>query len=173
MATKQKEKTVAEYADKFKRAKSIYLADYTGVDVPTVTELRKKFRESDIEYRVLKNRLAKRSLNEAGINDLDPYLVGVTSFVIGYDDPVVPAKIIKEFKKNKKQVLTVKAAYFEGKAFSAQEAVKLADLPSREVLLAQFVGLLQAPMTKLAGTLQASMQKLVRSLDALKISKSE
>ena len=172
MPTQHKIDKVAEYADKFKKAKSVYLTDFTGIDVITITEIREKFREADIEYRVLKNRLAIRSLNDAGISDLDQYLRGVTSFVIGYDDPVIPAKILKEFNK-KKEILKVKAVYFEGKALSAEEAKKLADLPSRDVLLSQFVGLLQAPMSKLAGTLQSAMSKLAGTLEAVKDSKSE
>ena len=171
MPTQEKIAIIDEYAEKFKQAKSVYLTDYTGIDVITVTDLRKRFREENIEYKVLKNRLAKRSLNSIGISDLDPYLQGVTSFVIGYDDPVTPAKIIKEFNK-KKERLKIKAVYLEGQVLDASEAAKLADLPSRDVLLSQFVGLLQSPLTKLAGTLQASMQKFVRTLDALKDTKN-
>jgi large subunit ribosomal protein L10 len=170
MPTKEKIDVVEQFTEKFQKAKSVYITDYQGMDVGAVTDLRKLFRDADVEYRVLKNRLAKRSLNEAGINDLDEHLKGVSSFAIGYDDPVAPAKIIKDFNK-KKYVLKLKAVYFEGKVFSAEEAVKLADLPNREALLSQFVGVLQAPMTKLAGTLQASMQKLVRTLGAVKETK--
>jgi large subunit ribosomal protein L10 len=170
MATQQKIDIVEKYSEKFKDAKGVYLANYSGIDVHTVTEIRKKFRESDIEDKVLKNRLAKRSLNNAGISELDEYLKGVTAYIIDYSDPVSPAKIIKEFNK-KNEVLQVKAVYVEGKVLSADEAKRLADLPSREALLSQFVGLLQSPMTKFAGTLQASMQKLVRTLDAVKDSK--
>lgn len=173
MATQQKIDIVTEYTEKFKKAKAVYLADFSGINVITVTELREKFRDSDIEYKVLKNRLAKRSFNNAGVDDLDSYLNGVTSFIIGYDDPVVPAKILKEFNKANKDIIKLKAVYLEGKTLSAEEAVKLADLPSRDALLSQFVGLLQAPMTKLAATLQASMQKLAGTLDAVKNSKAE
>ncbi len=170
MATQQKIDLVNVYSEKFKEAKGVYLANFSGVDVHTDTEVRKKFRESEIEYKVLKNRLAKISLNNAGISELDEYLKGVTAFIIDYNDPVSPAKILKEFNK-KKEILKLKAVYVEGKVLSADEAKRLADLPSREVLLGQLVGLLQAPMTKLAGTLQASMQKLARTLDAVKDSK--
>lgn len=170
MATQQKIDLVDAYSEKFKEAKGVYLANFSGMDVQTVTEVRKKFRESEIEYKVLKNRLAKISLNNAGISELDEYLKGVTAFIIDYNDPVSPAKILKEFNK-KKEILQLKAVYVEGKVLSADEAKRLADLPTREVLLGQFVGMLQAPMTKLAGTLQASMQKLARTLDAVKDSK--
>ncbi len=171
MATAKKIEIVSEYTEKFKSAKAVYLTDFKGIDVATDTELRKKFRESDIEYKVLKNRLAKRALNEAGITDLDPYLKGVTAFAIGYDDPVVPAKIIKEFNKPKEK-LGLKVVYFEGKVFDAQAAAALADLPSREVLISQFASAIQAPMVKLAGTLQATMQKMVGVLNSLKDKKT-
>lgn len=170
MATQVKIDLVEEYTDKFKRAKSVYLTDYSGIDVITITEMRKKFREQNIEYKVLKNRLAKRSLNNAEISDLDPHLTGLNSFVISYDDPIAPARVIKEFNK-KKERLKLKVVYLEGEVFEAEKAAALADLPTREELLAQFVGLLQAPMTKFVGTIQASMQKLARALDAVKESK--
>lgn len=170
MPTQQKIELVEKYSEKFKDAKGIYLADFSGMDVHTVTAMRKQFRESEIEYKVLKNRLAKRALNNAGISELDEYLKGVNAYIIDYADPVSPAKIIKDFNK-KKEILQLRAVFVEGKVLSSEEAKKLADLPSREALLSQFVGLLQAPMTKFAGTLQASMQKLVRTLDAVKENK--
>jgi len=172
MATPRKIEIVEEYTEKFKKAKGIYLTDYTGIDVKTIDDLRKKFRESNIEYKVLKNRLAKIAFNNIGVKEMDPYLQGVTSFVIGYDDPVIPAKIITEFNKKTKK-LNLKAAYLEGTVFGPEEAVKLADLPTRDVLLGQFVGLLQAPMSKLVATLQAPLQKMVGLLESLKEKKQE
>jgi large subunit ribosomal protein L10 len=170
MATQEKIDIVQAYTDKFKSAKSVYLTDFSGIDVVTVTEMRKKFRESNIEYKVLKNRLAKRSLQAADISALDEHLTGVNAFVISYDDPVAPAKIIKEYNK-KKELLKLKVVYLEGQVFAAEKAAALADLPSREELLAKFVGLLQAPIAKLMATLQAPMQKLAGTLDAVKNSK--
>ncbi|RLD13263.1 50S ribosomal protein L10 [candidate division KSB1 bacterium] len=172
MATPNKIAVVEEYTEKFKQAKGVYLTDYTGIDVKTIDDLRKKFRESNIEYKVLKNRLAKIAFKNAGIEGMDPYLQGVTSFVIGYDDPVIPAKIIDEFHK-KTKLLNLKAALVEGSVFGPEDAAKLAALPSREVLLSQFVGLLQAPMSKLVGTLQAPLQKMVGLLESLKEKKQE
>ncbi len=172
MATPKKIAVVEEYTDKFKKAKGVYLTDYTGIDVKTIDDLRKKFRENNIEYKVLKNRLAKIAFKNAGIDDMDSYLQGVTSFVIGYDDPVIPAKIINEFHK-KTKLLNLKAAYLEGTVFGPEDAAKLADLPSREAMLSQIVGLLQAPMSKLVGTLQAPLQKMVGLLESLKEKKQE
>ncbi len=172
MATPKKIAVVEEYTEKFKQAKGVYLTDYTGIDVKTIDDLRKKFRESNIEYKVLKNRLAKIAFKNAGVDEMDPYLQGVTSFVIGYDDPVIPAKIINEFNK-KTKLLSLKAAWVEGSVFGPEDAAKLADLPSRDVLLSQFIGLLQAPMSKLVGTLQAPLQKMVGLLESLKEKKQE
>lgn len=170
MAAPDKIKIVEEYTEKFKQAKSVFLADFSGMDVATVTEIRRKCREAKIEYKVLKNRLARRALNNAGVDVLDPHLHGVSTFVIGYDDPVTPAKVIKEFNKSK-ELLKLKMVYFEGKVFDAEQASELANLPTREVLLAILLGLFNAPMTKLAGTLQAPMSKLVGVLNSLKESK--
>jgi large subunit ribosomal protein L10 len=171
MATPEKIKVVEEYTEKFKNAKSVFLADYTGMDVATVTEIRRRCREANVEYRVLKNRLAKRALNAAGVDALDYHLKGVTTFVIGYEDPVTPAKVIKEFNKSK-ELLKLKVVYFEGRLFDAGQASALANLPTREALMSKVLGLFQAPMTKFAGTLKAPMQNLVGVLNSLKESKS-
>lgn len=170
MATAEKIKLVNEYTDKFKKAKSVFLTDHIGIDVHTMTEIRRRFREQNIEYKVLKNRLAKRSLNNAAINELDGHLQGVTSFVISYDDPLAPARVIREFNK-RKEILRLKVVYLDGQVFEADKAAALADLPSRAELIAKFIGLLQAPMAKLVGTLQAPMQKFIRTLDAVKENK--
>ena len=170
MPTTKKIAIVDEYTQKFKDAKCVYVAEYEGINVAAVTEVRKKFRDQKIEYKVLKNRLARISLNNAGISGLDEYLTGANTFIIGYDDPVVPAKILEEFNK-KNEILKLKTVFFEGKVLPAEEAKKISKLPSREALLGQFVGMLSSPMTKLAATLSAPMQKFVGVLDALKSKK--
>ncbi|RMH63426.1 MAG: 50S ribosomal protein L10 [Calditrichaeota bacterium] len=170
MPTEQKIKIVEEYTQKFKEAKAVYIADYSGIDVATVTEVRNKFRAQNVEYKVLKNRLAKRSFNEAGITELDDHLKGVNAYIIGYDDPVAPAKIFEEFNKGK-EILRLHAVLFEGKVFGGEEAKEIAKLPTRDALIGQFVGMINSPMTKLAATLQAPMQKLAGVLLALKDNK--
>jgi large subunit ribosomal protein L10 len=171
MPTAQKSAVIEKYTEKFKEAKTIYIAEFEGIDVATVTEVRKKFRDQNIEYKVLKNRLAKISLNNAGISGLDEYLTGANTFIIGYDDPVIPAKILDDFNK-KDEKLKLKTVLFEGKVLSAEKAKSISKLPSREVLLGQLVGMLNSPMTKLAATLQAPMQKLAGVLNALKNKKA-
>lgn len=170
MATSEKIAIVEKYTEKFKEAKCVYIAEYKGINVETVTKVRDKFREQNIEYRVLKNRLAKRALNNAGISGLDEYLNGAIAYVIGYDDPVTPAKILDEFNK-KNEILKLKAVLFEGKILSADEAKDISKLPSRDALLSSLVGMLQSPMTKFAATIKAPMQNFVGILNALKETK--
>jgi len=171
MPTAQKVAIVDEYTKKFKKASSIYIANYSGMDVASVTEVRKKFRENDLEYKVLKNRLAKLALHNAGVSDMDEYLKGVNTFVMSYADPVLPAKIFEEFNK-KNEVLAVQAVLFEGKVFVGAEAKAIAKLPTRDALMSQLLGMLQQPMQKLAATLQAPLQKVVGVLNALKEKKA-
>jgi len=167
MPTAEKIAVIEEYTKKFKDAKCVYVAEYKGIDVETVTEVRKKFRDQNVEYKVLKNRLAKLSLNNAGISGLDEYLTGANTFIIGYDDPVIPAKILADFNK-KEEILKLKTVLFEGKVLPSEEAKKISKLPSREALLGQLVGMLQSPMTKFAAILNAPMQNLVGVLNGLK-----
>ena len=167
MPTAEKVAIVEEYTDKFKKANAIYIANYSGIDVATVTEVRKKFRENKVEYKVLKKRLAKLAMQNANVTDMDEFLNGVNVFVMGYDDPVLPAKIFEEFNK-KNELLEVKAVLFEGKVFAGEHAKAIAKLPTRDALMSQLVGMLQQPMQKLAATLQSPLQKVVGALNALK-----
>lgn len=166
MPTPQKEQIVQEMSDKFGKAVSIYLVDFTGMDVNTTTELRKDFREANVEYRVLKNTLAKRSFQKAGIKDMDVFLAGVNGYAISYDDPAIPVKVLDK-KKQFKEKLKYKGALFEGKVLNAEQVQNIAELPSREELLSQVATMLQSPMTKLANTLSGAMSKLLIVLKAL------
>jgi len=170
MPTPQKEQVVQEMSEKFGRAVSIYLVDFTGMDVNTTNELRKSFRESDVEYRVLKNTLAKLSFHNAGVEGMDEFLKGVNAYAISYDDPTLPAKILEKNKEFKDK-LKLKAALFEGKIVGPEAVDALAKLPTRDELLSQLVGMLQSPMTKLAGTLNGAMVKLVNVLKSLEENK--
>ncbi len=166
MPTPQKEQIVQEMTEKFGNATSIFLVDFTGMDVNTTTELRKNLREANVEYRVLKNTLAKLSFQKAGIEGMDEFLKGVNGYMISYDDPTLPAKVLKK-KKEFKEKLQMKAALFEGRVVGPDQVEALANLPSRDELLAQLVGMLKQPMTKLAGTLNAAMSNLVNVLKQL------
>ena len=171
MPTPQKEAIVQEMTEKFSEARSIFLADFTGVDVNTITELRKKFREANVEYRVVKNTLAKRSFEKAGLADINEYLTGVNSYAISYDDPTLPIKVVEKLKKDLDGKFRIKAALFEGKLVREDQIDAIATLPTKPEMLGQLVGMLQSPLTKFAATLNASMTKLVGVLKALEDAK--
>jgi large subunit ribosomal protein L10 len=166
MPTPQKEQVVKEMADKFSKASSVYLLDFTGLDVNSTTELRKNFREADVEYRVVKNTLARLSFKNAGIEGLSEYLTGVNGYVISYDDPTKPGKLVTNNKEFKDKV-EFKAVLFEGKVFGPEQISDLVKLPSRNDLLATLVGMIQSPMTKLVVTLNGGAGNLVNVLKAL------
>ncbi len=167
MPTPEKEAVVAEVAEQLQQANSIFLTDFTGLNVQELGELRKSFREVQVKYRVVKNTLTKLSAKEAGCDDLVEYFIGPTGLAFGMDDPAAPAKVIRDFaKKNDK--LKVRACLFEGVLFGEERVAELADLPSREGVLGQLVGVLQAPVSNLAFSLNGILSKLVYALDAVK-----
>lgn len=174
MATQEKNDIVELYSQKFKDAKSIFVADFKGMNVAEANELRRTFREAGVEYKIVKNTLAKLALHKSDIKDLDSILEGPSAFAFSDQDPVAPVKVMKEFlKKNKKVNLTIKGCLFEGKFFQAEQADALAELPSREALLSQLLGVLQAPMSNLLAVLQANGSKLVGTLESVKETKSK
>ena len=175
MATQKKIQLVEEYSKKFKEAKSIFLADFTGINVSNINDFRTLCRNAGVEYRVIKNTLAKHSLDNVGIDGLHDMLKGVTAFAYSVTDAVAPVKIIKQYNKELSKTnksLKLKGCLFEGKVFGPDKVEQLADLPGREELLGQLLGMLQSPLGNLSGTLKATGQKLLTLLISIKQSKS-
>lgn len=173
MPTPQKEKIVSEMTDKFSRAKSIFLADFSGIDVNTINALRKRFHDEKIEYRIVKNTLAEISFKNAGIDGMTTHLNGVNSYAISYDDPTLPMRVVDNFRSNLEEKFIVKAAYFEGEVIGPDRITGIAKLPTREQLLAKLVGILQAPLGRTVGTLQASVTKFLMVLKSLEAKKGK
>lgn len=167
----EKEATVNEIQQKFERSKAVVLADYRGLNVKEVTELRKKLREAGIEYKVIKNTLTSRAAKQAKVEGLDQYLSGPTAIAFSYQDPVIPAKILANFAKDHKK-LELKGGILEGRVINYQSVKALADLPSREILLGQVAGMLQAPMRGLVTVLAGPLRKAVYALDAIRKQKA-
>lgn len=162
MANQAKVQAVAELADRIKRAQSIVLVDYQGINVKDETKLRKSLRESGGEYLVAKNRLFKIALKEAGVEDsFDDILEGTTAFAFGYDDVVAPAKVMNEVSKAnaKAKIFNIKGGYLTGKRVSEAEVIALASLPSREQLLSMVLNGMLGPVRKLAYGLVAVADK--------------
>lgn len=167
MARPEKEATVAEVKERFQRAKAVVLTDYRGLNVGELTDLRKKLREAGVEYKVVKNTLAARAAREAELAELEAHLAGPIAMAFGYEDPAVPAKILATFAREHKN-LELKAGILEGRVLGQTEVKALADLPSREQLLAMVAGVFQAPLRGLAVVLSGPMRNLAYGLEALR-----
>lgn len=169
MSTRTERTAVIETLEsQFKEASGIFLADNHKINVAKITQLRANFRKAGIRYIVVKNKLAQNAARRIGREELIPFFKGPTAVALTKGESTAPAKIIRDFQKENKELLKLKVACVDGTVFDADEALRLADLPSREVLLAQLLGCLQAPMGKLAQSLSAILQKLTGTLTALK-----
>ena len=168
MKRTEKESFVAEFRERLDRAPVLYLTDFTGLDVKSLTKLRQSLRDTGAEYVVGKNRLVARALQEASLPDLGDALSGPTGVVFGYDDVVGPAKVLTDFQKDHPDRPAFKLGVLEKKVIEPAQIAALAKLPSRETLLAQLAGALQAPLAALAGVLEAKLQETAGLLDALK-----
>ncbi|MEV6299262.1 50S ribosomal protein L10 [Actinoplanes sp. NPDC051861] len=157
---------VAELTDHFRGSAATVLTEYRGLTVKELTELRRSLG-SEAKYAVAKNTLAKRAATDAGIEGLDALFTGPTALAFVKGDVVEAAKGLRAFAKAH-PVLVIKGGVFEGKALTADEVNKLADLESREVLLAKLAGALKAGLSKAAATFQAPLSQAVRTVDALR-----
>ena len=163
--------SVKELSDKLARAKSIYFTDYLGLNVSDVTDLRKKFFDSKVEYLVVKNTLLKIASDENKMKLGDELFFGSTAIALSYDEPVAAAKIIKSFLKDH-DLPNVKGVLFEGNYLPASKFEKIANLPSKEESLTKIVIMLKSPVQNLTNLLSSPMLNLVNVLNGLKEKKS-
>ena len=166
-----KQVQVSQMHDKLKRAKAVFLADFRGMNVEKATTLRNELRAASVEYKVFKNTLLDLASKETDVACLAPYLAGPTAVAISYEDPVGAAKVLSKFAKDPQGVFKLKAGMLSGKVITVAQIQALADLPSREVLLAKMLGSMQAPATNFVGVLAALPGSLVRVLDAIRVKK--
>ena len=144
----------------------MYLADFTGVDVASVTQLRRSLREASVDYQVVKNRLAKLAAAEIGYGVLEDFLTGPTAMAFAQDDPVVPARIMQKFIDGGGK-LVIKAGLMDGTLYHAADVERLASLPSRDELIAKTIGAIQSPLQGFAVVLSGLLRNLVGTLAAL------
>lgn len=155
----EKQAQVSELASKMKEAKLILLAEYRGINVADVTEMRSKLRKVNAQYSVIKNNITRRALAECKIEGLEEQLVGPVAVVMSNEDYLEPSKIIYEFSKEN-DFYKIKGGVIDGKVLSAEEIITLAKLPSRQTLIAQLAGALLGNISKLAVVLdQVQKQK--------------
>lgn len=150
---KQKEEEVKALAASIKDAKLVLLTDYRGINVTDVTNLRKTLRENNSEYKVIKNNITRRALQECGIEGLNEVLEGPTAVIMNSEDYLNPAKAIYEFAK-KNEFYKIKGGIVEGKVMTAEEIITIAKLPSKEALLSMLAGALLGNISKLAVALE-------------------
>ncbi|MDG4821224.1 50S ribosomal protein L10 [Asanoa sp. WMMD1127] len=156
---------VAELTEQFRSSGATVLTEYRGLTVSQLTQLRRSLGK-EVTYSVAKNTLAKRAASEAGINGLEQLFSGPTALTFVSGDVVEAAKSLREFAKAN-PLLVIKGGVFEGKAITAAEVNRLADLESREVLLAKLAGGMKANLAKAAALFQAPLSKTVRTVAAL------
>ena len=159
-AIEMKKGVVAEIAEKLQKSASCVVVDYKGLKVEEATELRNKFREAGIDYKVYKNTLVRRAAAEVGnmaqFDDVN--LVGTNAIAFGYEDPVAPAKIVNDFAKTHPK-LELKMGFVEGEFYDAENIKKLAEIPSREELIAKLLGSLKAPVSNFVYLVDAIAKK--------------
>ena len=163
----EKKKIVADLHDRFSRAAVVILTDYKGLDVAAATELRRQLREAGVEYSVVKNSLMSRASEETGIAAIKDQFKGPSAVAISYDDPVAPAKVLTKFASDNDK-LEIKIGVLQDKVLDIKAIKALADLPSREVLLAQFLSTLNAVPSNFVRTLGAIPAQLLNVLTAIK-----
>ncbi|MFQ6612038.1 MAG: 50S ribosomal protein L10 [Fidelibacterota bacterium] len=154
-----------------RQAKAIYLTDYLGLNVEDINQLRRQFFKSDVQFRIAKNTLLKIAAKNNQLGGMEEFLSGPTAIAFSFNDPVNPAKVLKSFTKDH-DLPSVKGIIFEGKIFSGDKFRTIADLPSREELLAKLLALLQSPLVKLMWGLKSPMSGLGHALNNLKDQKS-
>lgn len=161
----QKKQVVTDLTEKIKSAQSIVLADYRGLTVEQDTELRNALRKAGVDYKVVKNTLTSLAAKESGL-ELDEFLTGPTAMAISSTDAVAPAKVLSEFSK-KFEKLELKVGVVEGKVIDVDGITALAELPSREVLIAKVLGGFNAPISGFVNVLNGNMRGLVVALNAI------
>ena len=150
----QKKAVVADLVEKFKKAQSGVLVQYQGITVENDTKMRAAFRKAGVDYMVIKNTLIGRACDEVGYEAMKANLNGMSAIAIGYDDPIAPAKIAKEYA-DKVETFEIKGGFLENAVVDANTVKALADIPSKEVLLARFLGSIQGPISGFARAIQA------------------
>lgn len=153
MDLEEKKKHTQELSERLSESGTIYLTDFTGLDVEAMTEFRDRLAEEDVDYRVVKNTLALRALQELDLPDISEHFRGPTGLVLSEEDPVSPAKVLKDFAGDHDEKPAVKIGIVDRRVVEAEEISKLADLPTREELLGSIAGSLTGPVSGIVGLL--------------------
>ncbi len=168
MPDAHKAEIVSTTAALMRDAAAIYFTDFRGLSAPQATELRARLRESDVDYVVVKKTLSRLAAKEAGLADIDDFLVGQVALAFTAGEPAAPARILREFSRENDDVPAITGIILDGELIGAERAKELANMPNKEVLLGRLTATLGQPMTRLAATLNSPLAKLTQLLGSLK-----
>lgn len=163
----QKKQIAEELHENFSKSKVVILTDYKGLDVASITSLRKKLRDADVQYKVVKNTLIRRAAKDTDVALIEDQLKGPSAVAFSYDDPVAPAKVLSDFAKENEK-LEIKIGVMNGSVLDQNAIKALSALPSREELLSQVLSAMNAIPTSLVRALADAPRRLVNVLQALK-----
>jgi large subunit ribosomal protein L10 len=163
----KKKEIVKDLREKFSRSKVIIVTDYKGLDVTTINDLRRRLGELDVEFKVVKNTLLIRAAEDTDVSLINDYFKGPSAVALSYDDPVAPAKVLTKFAGEFKK-LEIKTGVMDGRILDLNAIKALADLPSREVLLGQFLSVANGITTGFVRTLSAIPTQFLNVLQAVK-----
>lgn len=166
MPTPRKVAMLAEIKDRMERASVVVSADYRGLTVAQLTDLRRALRPANVEVKIVKNTLAAMAANESGRPEMGQLLEGPTALAIGLGDPIAPVKLLTEHLRARRMTLNIHGGWLEGKVLTRAEVESLATIPSREQLVADVVGKLQSPLYNFAGLLQSTMRNFAGLVEA-------
>ncbi|CAK7004586.1 50S ribosomal protein L10 [Tissierella carlieri] len=161
-----KSQNVEEIKEKISKAQSVVVVDYRGLNVEQLTELRSRYRKAGVEYKVYKNTMMRFAFKDSGLEEFNEFLKGPSAIAFGYDDPVQAAKITSDFAKENDK-LEIKAGIVDGKVIDVNGVKDLANLPPREVLIAQVLGGFNAPIQGFANVLQGTIRSFAIVLNAI------
>ena len=167
-----KKDVVSEIVDNINNSQSLVLVEYRGLTVAELTDLRKQYRENGVNYKVYKNTLMSLAFKEAGLEEFGEHLTGPNAIAFGMDDPASVAKITQDFAKDHDK-LVIKAGVVDGEIIGVDKIKSLASLPSKEVLIAQVLGGLNAPIQGFANVCTGTISSLVYALNAVKEKKEQ
>jgi large subunit ribosomal protein L10 len=171
MSKTERQATVESLTELIKGSPNVFVTDFTGLNVLRMTELRRRLRGAGVDYVVVKNTLAQRAFAANGVHALDEHLAGPTGLVLSGTDALAGAKVLTAFAREFEKP-AVKIGLVDGRPVTPDQVKRLADLPPREVLLAQLAGYIQAPMAQFAGVMNGLLSQMVGALEALRAQRS-
>lgn len=167
MPTPAKVQTIDELTQKLRDSKGAVLLDYRGLNVSAITQLRRDLASGDVEFHVAKNTLLRIAAERAEVDISPDLLTGPTAVAFGWSDEVTPARLLSEFAR-RNRVVSVKGGIVSGRSVTAEQVGRLAELPPREILLAQLLGAFQAPAARALAVMQAPARQMAGLAEALR-----